>query len=408
MKKNEVARMRLARLVEAIALSILMVPTAFGDQISEDKERARRWAEENRQNMKRNEAESRARIEAGRQQGEADLEDVADWIRAGRTALDFSTRSAKAWVEKSGKDLPAAIKEQGKHYRTRFLAVEKSFRDCGTMLHSSSYVVSQVLRKIAETRTNAEGVAREGNGFCIAILNLHAGDGKERLQVIDEDLKTAYEFLTQAREAIQRTTLKDLESAKNRESKHLAEADSATPAKVRAAKNWTSENAERKAERKAAEARWRASVAREEAELAKRELERRVVELEDTYRDLLRRREYCGKELATAVDPSGNSGRRGLGSSGPDWDAAEQTVRAALESVEVLSAGVAAFGTAVSEFGSAVASLGGEATANGTSGAGNEESDSEKKKPIPRKDASKTIYSWSPWSESSGLSESRQ
>ena len=411
MKKKMSVMSGLIRFLLPVASVIVLGTTAKADSLSEEKARMQREAEERRQGMKQREAESRARIEAGRRQGEQDLNDVADWIRAGRTALDFSTRSAKAWVEKSGKDIPAAIREQGKHYRTRFLAVEKSFRDCGTMLHSSGYVVSQVLRKIAETRTEAESVAREGNGFCIAILNLHAGDGKERLQVIDEDLKTAYESLTQARDAIQRITLKELETAKNREARHLAEADSSPPAKVRATKRRGSEAAEWKAERKATEAQWKAREAREEAELAKRELERRAVELEDTYRNLLQKRESCGKNLATAVDPSGSSGRWGRGSSGPDvsdWEAAERAVRSALESVEALAAGVAAFGTAVSDFRNGLMRPDVEGATDGTSGAGNEESGSEKKKADPRKDSSRTIYSWSPWSESNGLSESQQ
>lgn len=317
---------------------------SFGNPFQKEQERMRRREEEQQERMRRREEETKRRIRQGRDQGERDLADVAPAVQRCRDALSFATQTAKAWSEQRSKTVPPELMSQGNQYRSRVVVIEKSFRECGSMLHSSNYVVNDVLNRIATLKMNAESVAREGDRFCLSVLNLFADEGRESLRGIDGDLKASAGSVSRIRGAIQQMTILDLKAANER--REAREKAAKSSEQIKSAME--SENDARRRRAREGEEERKIALAKWDAEEAKRKLEYRLSDLERTYDGLSRRRERCESSLSSAASPEQYRLAQD-GNTTAVWNAALQGVQAELGAIETLRTDVAAFFAAVAE-----------------------------------------------------------
>lgn len=348
--------------------------------------------------IRQREAEAKRRIEQKRDRGSDELKEVAPSVQRCRENLSFATQTAKTWSEQRLRMVPTELMSQGKKYRDRVAAIEKTYQECGSMLHSSSYVMTDVLNRIATLKASAESTARDGDRFCLSVLNLYADEGRESLRGIDMDLKSSSGSVSRIRGAIQQMTVRDLKAANER--REAREKAARASGQTKSA-NESENDAFRRRRREYEEERMNSqaiSQAKWDAEEAKRKLEYRLSDLERTYDGLSRRRERCEASLSSAVLPDRYRYRYASDDNAASaWDAALQSVQAELGTIETLKTDVAAFCAAVAELESNASPLAKEDAKPDVPAPAEEPPEKAKK---PKRPAScAPCISWSPWDE---------
>ena len=383
---------RTALFALSIAVAALAPATSRGDgnPIEEDRRRLRQEKREEQERMRRREDEAKARIRQGRNQGERDLADVAPSVQRCRDALSFATQTAKAWSEQHSQTVPSELMSQGKKYRDRVAAIEKSYQDCGSALRSQTYVVNDVLNRIATLKTNAESAARDGDRFCFSVLGLYADEGREGLRSVDDELKASSDSIDRMRNAVRQMAIRDRKAVNEQTRKKVAKELGRTE------RLWESEAETARRRKRDYEESQKIAQAQWDADEARRQLENSLSELEQNHSDLSRRRDQCESRLASAASPH-QYGYSSDDNATSVWDAALQGLRAELGTIDTLKTDVAVFCAAVAEL-EANASPQAKGNAKQDAPASTEEQQATTKKP-KRPPSRLPCISWSPWDE---------
>ena len=379
----------LALLLSAAAAFAPSASRADSDPFEENRRRLRQEKAEEQARIRRREEEAKRRIEQGRAQGILELDEVVPFVQRCRDALSFATRTAKAWSELRSKTVPPELMSQGKQYRSRVAAIEKSYQDCGNMIRSPTHVVDDARRQIATLKMNAESVARDGDRFCHSVLGLYMVEGRELLRAADDDLNAAADTVSRIQDALHAMKIRDQKAANERARKKVAiklgRTERPSESEAETARRRKREYEE---DQKIAQAAW-------DAEEARQRLEKSLAELERSQSDLFRRRKQCESRLASAASP--DPYRDSSSDSAVSWDDALRDVQKELDTIETLKADVAAFCAAAAELESNVSPLAKEDAKPDVPGPAEKPTAKAKE---PKRPASRSpVISWSPWDE---------
>lgn len=365
---------------------------SWDDPIAYERERARARAEEERRDARRREEEAKRNISAGKNQGEAILPRIDECIRNAMDSLGAANRTGKNWIDETGQEIPPEILAQGKRVSAGIARARKERSECGMALHSPTVLVADTLRRISELDFQTKALSEEADRLLQSVRNLYVADGREALRDIDERLRTAMEVIAWGKKGLQNLSAKDLKAQKDL-LKRKTEEEQRAQKRAERNKDSSGPSELRRKSSGYREAEQRRRDAQLDVEEARTQLGDSLQELERRHRNLVNRREACGKKLSF------------------------ETVKENLTDIDVLRSDVETFCRETDDFADLAAPYfgtppkksavpGEEETAASDEGAG-----AEKKDPGPKpqtRGGSRFIHSWSPWEDSDSLSADRR
>ena len=146
---------RLLALALAFAAAAPRAGLAYDSDHDAEKTRLRLQKEAEIRKMEEREEAAKRRIAWNREKGDAELSEIREIVKQGRTAVDSATERAKSVLKKTGETLPLDLSKFGLPCQRRISTLEESISDCERKLHSSDFVSEIVVASIQALKHEA-------------------------------------------------------------------------------------------------------------------------------------------------------------------------------------------------------------------------------------------------------------
>ena len=191
------AAARFLALVLALAAAAPRGGFAYDSDHHAEKMRLRNQKEAEIRKMEEREEAARRRIAWNREKGDAELSEIREIVKQGRTAVDSATDLAKSVLKKTGEPLPPDLRKFGLQCQRRISTLEESISDCERKLHSSDFVSEIVVASIQALKHDATLALSDAQRLTAAMARFDSAISNGVTKDLDKS-RTGEEQLDQA------------------------------------------------------------------------------------------------------------------------------------------------------------------------------------------------------------------
>ena len=174
---------RLLALALAFAAAAPRAGLAYDSDHDAEKTRLRLQKEEEIRKMEEREEAARRRIAWNREKGDAELSEIREIVKQGRTAVDSATELVRTLMREGGAEIPPELQTAGRNCVARLMDVERRTAEEEARLHSPDFVSEKVVVALVELKHEAQKAVADAQRLSDAVAKFKRDlDEKARLR----------------------------------------------------------------------------------------------------------------------------------------------------------------------------------------------------------------------------------